>query len=66
MEITIQINGQAVSIEVSIEVYEFLHVASSLFTFSMVFVRKSMTRRPLFPRRANVTMLQDSLNVTDY
>ena len=38
---------------------------SSIPTFSMVFVRKSVTRLPLVPYRANVTMLQDSLYVTD-
>ena len=38
---------------------------SSICTFSMVFVRKSVTRLPLVPYRANVTMLQDSLYVTD-
>ena len=43
---------------------------SSMFSYSnstssMVFVRKSVTRLPLVPYRANVTMLQDSLYVTD-
>ena len=38
---------------------------SSISTSSMVFVRKSVTRLPLVPYRANVTMLQDSLYVTD-
>ena len=38
---------------------------SSIPTSSMVFVRKSVTRLPLVPYRANVTMLQDSLYVTD-
>lgn len=38
---------------------------SSIPTSSMVFVRKSVTRLPPVPYRANVTMLQDSLYVTD-
>ena len=43
----------------------FFSAASSFFTPSVVFVRKPVTRHPLFSKRANVTMLQDSLNVTE-
>lgn len=40
---------------------KFFNVVSNINTPSMVFVRKPVTQFSLFPRRANVTMQQDSL-----
>ena len=44
---------------------EFLSTVSSISVPSMVFVRKPMTRLPFVPEGSKVTMLQDSLYVTD-
>ena len=43
----------------------FFGTVSSISVPSMVFVRKPMTRLPFVPEGSKVTMLQDSLNVTD-